>query len=79
MAHGVDAAVDAMQAAALEAVLDRPSAEPDVPELPACHDAVLAGGKLGDRRVRRMRWTFPPTVGVFVACVEDPAIVAGDV
>jgi hypothetical protein len=61
--HG---AVNDVQATALEAMVDRSGAEPQLGQLRTRHDAVLAHGQARDRRVRRTSVTFAPYVGAKV-------------
>jgi hypothetical protein len=48
VAHGVDATVNAMQPATLDAVVDGVPRESGRQQLPACYNAVLMRGELGD-------------------------------
>jgi hypothetical protein len=67
VADGVDAAVERVEAAHGEAVLDRSPPEAELDQLPAGDHAVLPGGERGNRRVRTTRSTFTP---YFVVNVE---------
>ena len=51
MSDGKDAAVHRMQATAVEAVADRPAAQPEPCQLAAGNDAVLLAGQRRDRDV----------------------------
>lgn len=48
MADGVDATVDPMKTAALDAVTDRSARQPEFQELRSSHISVLPGGDLRD-------------------------------
>jgi hypothetical protein len=67
VADGVDAAVERVEPAHGEAVLDCTPPEPELRQLPAGDDTVLPGGEGGDRRVGAARPTFTP---YFVVKVE---------
>ena len=55
MADGVDAPVDAMEAALSDAVVNRLTTEAQGPELFVTNDAVLSLGNGCDRKVARVR------------------------
>jgi hypothetical protein len=53
VANGVDAAVQAVQAAGLDPMLNRPRPEPGIEELSPRDHVVLRGGELGDHGIER--------------------------
>jgi hypothetical protein len=75
MAHGVHAAVDRMQAAPSDAVIDPSVPQPQRRQLAPRHDPVLTRREGGDPRVRRSSGTF----GMTVTLDRHDAIVAGGV
>jgi hypothetical protein len=76
VAHGVDAAMEDVQAPSLDAVVDHAPAQPELLELPARDHAVLPASQRGDRRVRATRCTFATSVGVKVNRIRHAASMA---
>jgi hypothetical protein len=66
MTDGIDAAVNAMEAAALKSMIDSPSADPESDELRPRHHPMLGRRQLRDRLIAG----FPPYS--VVNCALDP-------
>jgi hypothetical protein len=64
MAQGVDASVDAVQAAGVHAVGDRRADQPGLCELRRRHDSVLPGGERGQLRIDRKAGGCPTFVRI---------------
>jgi hypothetical protein len=70
MPDRVDATVDDVEHAALDAVIDRRRAEPDLDQLLARDNAFLAAGEGRDLRIDRTRVRL--TAYIAVECPLDP-------
>ena len=78
MTDGIHPTVNRMQPSGLEPPLDRAAREPELGELPARHDAMLARRKCSGPGVRPARSTFTTTMGSRSNASAMPRILATD-